>query len=152
MSFQFLIWKTLISKIVWLYIWLLLCNPLILLTSLVLYLCIIMIIFFNEFQKMMKIIFDPNQFETLTTNALWVCLISFDTYYESFRLLSLIFYEFYQLQKKSDWLSFLLGGSIYNLIIIIIPRHFLEKSQPITFWRHRINRKLSWSLETSWKR
>jgi len=62
---------------------------------------------------MMKIIFDPNQFETLTKNALGVLLISFATYFESFRLLSLIFYEFYQLQKKSDWLSFLLGGSIY---------------------------------------
>ena len=69
--------------------------------------------FFNEFQKMMKIIFDPNQFETLTKNALGVCLISFATYFESFRLLSLIFYEFFPTSKKSDWLSFLLGVSIY---------------------------------------
>jgi hypothetical protein len=61
----------------------------------------------------MKIIFDQNQFETLARNALGERLISIATYFESFRLLSLIFYEFYQLQKKSDWLSFLLGGSIY---------------------------------------
>jgi hypothetical protein len=49
LSFQILILKTFITKFVWLYMRLCLCNPLIFLTYFTLYLCIIIIIFYYSF-------------------------------------------------------------------------------------------------------
>ena len=62
---------------------------------------------------MMKIIFDQNQFETLTRNALGVWLISFATYFESFRLLMFDILWILPTSKKKWLVEFLLGGSIY---------------------------------------